>query len=176
MTGGGPCGGDHHFAKPSCPTYHASMPESPRTVFQRWLDAVERQDHAALRSMLHPDYIDEIPQTGERTRGAENALAILTNYPGAAEARLALTDTEVHGADDQWVVAPNFTVIQVVGTDQVYTATSRVRYPDGSHWYMIALVRMKDGLVHRTTTFYAPEMPAPEWRAAWVERMERPKD
>ena len=58
----------------------------------------------------------------------------------------------------------------------VYTVTARARYPNGSHWYMIVIARMKDGLVHRTTSFYAPGFPAPEWRAQWVERMQRPPD
>ena len=58
-----------------------------------------------------------------------------------------------------------------VGQAEVYTVTARARYPDGSHWYMIVIARMKDGLIHRTTSFYAPEFPAPEWRAQWVERM-----
>lgn len=150
------------------------MPENPRVLFQRWVDAVNRNDQAALRSMLHPDYTDEIPQTGERTRGPDNALAILANYPDARDAAMAMTDAELHGADEHWVVAPNFTVIQVEGSDDVYTATSRVQYPDGSRWYVIVLVRLKDGLIHRTTTFYAPEIPAPGWRSEWVERMDTP--
>ncbi len=149
------------------------MPDSPRIVFERWMDAFGRQDVNALRSMLHPDYIDEMPQTGELTRGPDNALAIMANYPGASGTPIPLVDAEVHGAEDQWVVAPNFTVIQVVGAAEVYTVNARVRYPDGSSWFVIVLARLKDGLIHRTTTFYAPELPAPEWRARWVERMER---
>lgn len=152
------------------------MGESARDIFERWIDAVNRNDQATLRSMLHPEYVDEMPQTGERTRGADNALAILANYPDTGTAPVAMTDTQLYGAEDRWVVAPNFTVIQVTGSGDVYTATSRVRYPDGSRWYVLVLVRLQDGLIHRTTSFYAPEMAAPEWRARWVERMEPAPD
>ncbi len=150
------------------------MVEKPEALFRRWLDAINRQDRAAMRSMLHPEFVDEMPQTGERTRGIDNMLAILDNYPDADRLANAISEAHIYGAEDRWAMAANFTLVQVVGTADVYTATARIGYPDGSTWYMVILVGLKDGLIHRTTTFYAPLLPAPGWRAAWVERMDQP--
>jgi len=148
------------------------MTESPRALFDRWVDAVNRQDRDAMAATLHPDYVDEMPQSGERTRGVDNLFAILDNYPRADEMRELLTEAEIIGDEGRWVLTPNYTVVEVEGASDVYTVTAHVRYPDSSHWYMLTLVRIKDGLIHRTTTFYAPEFPAPEWRAQWVERID----
>jgi len=98
------------------------------------------------------------------------------NYPRFNEMRNNISEAELIGAEERLVIAPSFRVVQVVGQAEVYTDTARARYPDGSYWYMIVIARMKDGLIHRTTSFYAPEFPAPEWRAQWVERMERPPE
>jgi SnoaL-like domain len=146
------------------------MSESPRALFERWLEAVNRQDHAALRTMLHPDYVDEMPQSGERTVGVENLIAMLEKYPNLDQ--MAMENTQLIGADDRWIMTPNFRVVQVEGDADVFTATAAVRYPDESYWHMIVIARLKDGLIHRTTSFYAPDFDAPEWRAPWVERME----
>jgi len=149
---------------------------TPRQLFDRWIEAVNKQDRNALAAVLHPDYIDEMPQSGERTRGAANLFAILDNFPRFDEMRDSVSMAQLIGAEDRWVITPNFTVVQVVGDAEVYTITGRATYPDGLHWYMIVLARLKDGLIHRTTSFYAPELPAPEWRSQWVERMEPATD
>jgi len=115
-----------------------------------------------------------MPQSGERTRGAANLFAILDNFPDFEQMRNNVSEAELIGVEERWVLTPNYTVVQVVGEAEVYTVTGRARYPDGSHWYMIVLVRLKDGLIHRTTTYYAPEFPAPEWRSQWVEPMGPP--
>ena len=145
---------------------------SARSLVERWLDAMNRQDFVAIRSMMHPDFVDEMPQSGERTVGADNLIATLQNYPGVDQMRDAMQNPQLLGAEDRWVMGPNFRVVQVVGDADSYTATAAVRYPDGSYWHMIVIARLKDGLIHRTTTFYAPDFDAPEWRASWVERME----
>jgi hypothetical protein len=145
-----------------------------RELFERWIDAVNRQDHDAMKSMLHPEYVDEMPQSGERVRGVANAMAIAANYPGLDAVPNNFTDAELHGAEDRWVMTPGFAAVKVVGRDDEYTVTGRVRYPDGSHWHVVVLARLKDGLLYRTTTYYAPEFPAPDWRSQWVEPMVRP--
>ncbi|MEO6294509.1 MAG: nuclear transport factor 2 family protein [Candidatus Limnocylindria bacterium] len=150
------------------------MTDTPRQLFDRWIEAINKQDREVLASVLHPDYTDEMPQSGERTRGAANLFAILDNFPDFEQMRNNVSNAELIGAEARWVLTPNFTVVQVVGEAEVYTVTGRARYPDGSLWYMIVLARLKDGLIHRTTTYYAPEFPAPEWRSQWVEPMGPP--
>jgi hypothetical protein len=148
------------------------MTGSPREIVERWIDAASRQDYEALAECLHPEYIDEMPQSGERTRGVANEIAIMKNYPDAQRLPDLLGSPEFVGADAQWIMTPGFRVVRVEGDRSTYTVTAHARYPDGSHWHVIRIVRVKDGLIHRITSYYAPELPAPGWRAQWVERMD----
>ncbi len=132
-------------------------------------DAINRGDWDALEELTHPDYVEDYPQSGERIIGRKNLRAILENYPGGLTSGRA-DASAVYGAEPKWMVAPNFSVIRVAGTDEVYTAVISVDYPDGSHWFLISLFRMAGGMLRSCTTYYAPEFAAPEWRAQWVER------
>jgi len=42
----------------------------------------ERQNIDAIDDLMHDDYVEEYPQSGERTRGKDNARAVYENYPG----------------------------------------------------------------------------------------------
>ena len=43
--------------------------------------------------------------------------------------------------------------------------------PDGSTWFLSALVQLRGGKVYRETWYFAPPFDAPAWRAEWVERI-----
>ena len=53
-----------------------------RAAFEGYLAALNERDLAALDALLHPDFEDVYPQSGERTRGPANLKAIIENYPG----------------------------------------------------------------------------------------------
>lgn len=148
------------------------MPErTARELVELRNTAINRGDWAALEALTHPDYVEEYPQSGERIRGGANVRAILENYPGGlteSESRAP----EVYGPEERWVVAPNFSVIKVTGTGDVYTSVVGAKYPDGSQWFIVSLFRMSDGMMRSATTYFAPEFPAPDWRAPFVERMQ----
>jgi hypothetical protein len=44
----------------------------------------------------------------------------------------------------------------------------KTRYPDGSDWYTVSLFTLVDARISRQIVFFAPVMPAPEWRSKWV--------
>ena len=114
-----------------------------------------------------------MPQSGERIRGQDNARWILQNYPGAADLPRSL-DTEAlltQASDETKVVAPTFSIVTIEGRGNEGTTAFRGRYPDGSLWWIIILYQLRGDRICKTTTFYAPELPAPEWRAGHVERM-----
>ena len=140
---------------------------SSRAVFEAYLDATNRRDLDALDPLLHPDFEDVYPQSGERTRGAANLKAIIEHYPGNG-----WTDEgreRVVGGEDRWVLTPTFTLLRIEGTGNVFTGIQKARYPDGSDWYVIVVGEVRDGLLWRVQTFFAPTFEPPEWRAAWVE-------
>ena len=75
----------------------------PRAVFEAFLRAANRRDVAALAELVHPDYMEVYPQSGEQTHGIENLRAIIEHYPGGFEDKG--TD-RVIGSEDRWVLTP----------------------------------------------------------------------
>jgi SnoaL-like protein len=144
---------------------------APRQVVERYLRAVNQHDMATARQLMHPDFEDFYPQSGELTRGSANLEAIFSNYPGEME---GLGQDRIVGGEDQFVRSPLFTIIRVEGSEEALTGIQRAKYPDGSVWYIILLVELRDGLIYRTQTFFAPTFEPPAWRARWVEIRPRP--
>ena len=61
--------------------------------------------------------------------------------------------------------------VHVVGTGDEYTLEMRMDYADGREWFLVAVLTLKDGLVHRQRTYFAERFPAPAWRADLVETL-----
>lgn len=142
------------------------MSETPRAIFERYLEAIQARDLATLRHLAHPDFEDLYPQSGELTRGIENLIGIITNYPGVLE---SLGRDRVVGGEDRFVRTPMFTVLRVEGGGDHFTGIQRARYPDGSTWFIVIVAELRDGLVYRTSSFFAPTFAPPAWRSGLVE-------
>ena len=143
-----------------------SAPE-PRAIFEAFLGAVNRRDGAVLVDLVHPDYIETHPQSGESVHGVQNLRAIIAAYPGGFEDK----GTErLVGIEDRWVMTPAFTLLRIEGSGDTFTGVQRARYPDGSIWHIISIGEIRDRRVWRVQTFFAQAFEAPAWRASWVER------
>jgi hypothetical protein len=66
-------------------------------------------------------------------------------------------------------VTPSFTVQRVVGSGDFWWVAGTVAYPDGSTWFFVALLELRDSKMLRETWYYAPPSEAPAWRSQWVE-------
>ena len=150
----------------------AGPDDSPRATFRRYLEAIQARDLAALRSLAHPEFQDFYPQSGEVTVGVENLIRILTDYPGGIE---QLGHDRVIGGEEQFVRTPIFTFVRVDGSGNDVTGLSRARYPDGTSWYIVVIGVIRDGLVFRTETYWAPYFEPAPWRAPFVELRRRPE-
>lgn len=147
-------------------------PGAARRIFERYLRAISSLDLATLRELTHPDFENYYPQSGELIRGIDNMEAVMTNYPGATTGRFE----RIVGGEERFIRSPLFTIIRVEGDDEALTGIQRVRYPDGSIWFAIALCQIKDGLVYRVDSYFAPYFDPPAWRAPWVEIRSRPTE
>jgi ketosteroid isomerase-like protein len=116
-------------------------------VEQLWA-LLERSDWEAAKQLLHPDFVQEWPQSGERIRGADNSMAVNQNYPGFPKMTPRRT---VAGGD----VAVTEVVLDYGG--QIYHAVS--------------IFEFKDDKIVRETDYFASPFEAPKWREQWVERM-----
>lgn len=137
-----------------------------REVVERFFQAVNAHDWDRVEKWLDPEYVWEMPQSGERVRGIENNRAMNENYPGLPR----VETRRITGSPDKWVTTPSFTVLKITGTGDDYTTESMANYPDGSVWHAIDFFHFRAGKIVRQTAYFAPSLEAAEWRSRWVER------
>lgn len=145
-----------------------------RALIARFIQALHEQDVETIAACQHPDYVEEYPQSGERIRGRRNFRMILVNYPGGLAGDADASSDQVVGGEDRWMLTPAFTMIRQSGAGDTHTAVIKLRYPDGSTWYMVTLLELRDGLIAKATSFFAPLFEPPEWRREWIELMDEP--
>src|SRR5947208_2427122 len=114
------------------------MAESKKDFFARYVKAIAESDFAALETMIHPDYVSDYPQSGERFRGFAAFRWQLENYPGGLPAARAddATKTKLVGDEERWAMTPGYTVLPLAGPER-YTTVTRTHYPDGSRWFVV---------------------------------------
>ncbi|HUQ43916.1 MAG TPA: hypothetical protein VM451_05830 [Candidatus Limnocylindria bacterium] len=144
-------------------------PLSNQDVMDRYLDAHRRHDYAELGRFRAPGWYQEWPQSRERVRGHADDEAIMRSWPGGEP---TAGESRVVGSEDRWVVTPALTFQRVVGAGEMWFMDGTGHYPDGSTWFIAGLFQVRDGQVHRETWYFGPELPAPEWRASFVEPMD----
>jgi hypothetical protein len=144
-----------------------------RDVFARFVTALNEMDMDALATLIHPDYVCDFPQSGERFRGWASFKAQLEKYPGGVPQGRAEPGNARLVADDQrWAITPGYTVLPLSGPER-FTSIMRTRYPDGSMWHVVNIFELRDGLIWRALTYFAPEFEPPEWRAGITEKFDR---
>jgi hypothetical protein len=141
-----------------------SVPNA-RTAYERFMVAITQKDEATLDEVLHPDFEEVYPQSGERTIGPKNLKGIVLGVPGGLE---DLGGRHVVGAEDRWAMTPTFTLVHIDGSGDLFTGVQRARYPDGSDWWVIQIVTMRDARVWRVESYFAPVFEPAAWRAPFV--------
>ncbi|HEX8972912.1 nuclear transport factor 2 family protein [Oryzihumus sp.] len=100
--------------------------------------------------LRRPDFVMEMPQSGERIRGREGLRRMQESFPGGG---------------------PEFTLRRVVGSGRVWVAEADGRYGE-EHWQVVVVLELDaDGRIARETRYYPQPFEAPDWRAAFTERM-----
>jgi len=145
--------------------------KSNRDTVERYIRAIMDNDLDTLDTLRHADYVVELPQSGERTRGIANARAVLEHYPGGL-AGGQLDTKKLVGSEDRWVATPVGTLLRITGTGDVYTALFTAVYPgERLVWHVAAFIELRDGKIVKETGIFGAPFEAPAWRAQWVERM-----
>lgn len=140
-----------------------------RAVLEKMFEIIGRREYDRLEEVLHPDFVQEIPQSGERVVGVENFRSILKNLPGSGPGLVVATDPQIIGDKEHFMMTPTFNVVKVDSGGDQLTSYVKLKYPDGSEWYVITFSSYKDGRIVKRFDFYAPLFNPPEWRAQWVE-------
>jgi hypothetical protein len=137
-------------------------------IVRNYLAAHTAHDYDTVGALRDPDWTVEWPQSGERVRGGANDRAIMDNWPGGLPSGEGF---RVVGSEDRWVTTPLNTIHRVVGSGDLWWADGTSAYPDGSTWFIAALLQLRGGKMYRETWYFGPPFDAPAWRAEWVERM-----
>ena len=125
-------------------TADQAVPELIREHFVKLIAG----DEDAITSLVHEDFVQEWPQSGEQVRGRQACLNVVRNYPGGPP---QIELGRITGEGDHWVVE------------------GISRYPDGNDYHVVSVIELSDGLFKRQTDYFGPTYPAPEWRKQWVE-------
>jgi ketosteroid isomerase-like protein len=122
--------------------------EENRQAVERLWQLTEKQDWDAAGELLHDEFVQEWPQSGERIRGRENSMAINKNYPGF----------------------PAATVRRTLSGDDIVTSEVILDY-GGKVYQGVSIFEFRDGKIVSETDYFAEPFEAPAWRSQWVERM-----
>ncbi len=122
-------------------------PQRHQTI-SRFFAAIQAGDYAVLQEVLTSDAITRWPQSGERMTSAMSCIRVYENYPGGP---------------------PSYAVERISGGGEVWVAVLESDYSDG-RWYTISIIEFDGARIARMTDYFGPSFPAPEWRAALVER------
>jgi len=98
------------------------------------------------------DFVQEWPQSGERLT-KENSIKLLESYAGMS------------GGPQ-----PKFTYKRMLGGGDVFVVEGSIDYGDGVPVSYVGVGEIRDGKVAKLTEYFANPFPAPEWRAAFVEK------
>jgi hypothetical protein len=79
---------------------------------------------------------------------------------------------DLAGAEDRWVMTPFMTIQRVAGSGDVWLVEGLNTYGDGAVYHIAQHLRLRDGRVWRSTTYFAAPFEAPAWRAPFVESIE----
>lgn len=151
------------------------MGRDRREILEGYLEVLNQGDTGRLEEYLTADYVEEYPQSGERVVGIPNLRALIEQYPGGlAPGRIDTGHARIVGEDEAYVLGPSLSVVHVAGSGDTWTGVAVGGWPDGSRWHVVLLAEFRGDRIRKITEYFAPELPAPEWRARWVERLAPP--
>lgn len=123
-----------------------------REVYELFFERLQHLSPEAEYELRHPDYVMEMPQSGERIRGRDKMREFQEAYPNPP----SIVPRRVAGSGDVWVIE------------------ARSDYGDGQIYHVAMIVEFRDGKVWRDTRYYAEPFEPPAWRAQWVEPIDGP--
>ncbi len=112
--------------------------------------AIGSRDWGAAAALMHDDFVQEWPQSGERIVGREDALAVMSNFPGGP---------------------PAAALRRTVACEDLAVTEVELRYGDGSVFDGVSILEFRDGKILKETDYFAEPFAPPQWRAQWVRRI-----
>ncbi len=119
-------------------------------VVQRLIDGLNAKDVGVMNEVFTDDSEMAWPQSGELIRGSANRQAVYGAFPAL----------------------PTITPHRMVSGGDLVTAEATLDY-GGDAYEVVFIFEFRDGRIARETAYWTKPFPPAEWRAAWVDRLER---
>ena len=120
-----------------------------RETVEALIATLNAGDVDGMDAVFHEDAVMEWPQSGERIVGGDNRRGIYRSFPQL----------------------PKISPRRIVGEGDIWVAEATLDYGDGAEYQTVFVFELRDGKIAKETAYWSEPFPAPEWRAAWVERM-----
>jgi hypothetical protein len=137
--------------------FRRAITSNDATVMQQGIELLlgldESHELSPEREYLlrRPDFVMEMPQSGERLRGRDAMRELQRNYPGGG---------------------PSVVLRRVVGAERVWVVEASSHYGDDP-WQIVVVFEFDEGgLIAKETRYYTRAFEAPGWRAHLVESMD----
>jgi ketosteroid isomerase-like protein len=123
---------------------------APREILQSLFgEGTLRLDPQAEFDLRHPDFVMEMPQSGERIVGREAMRSMQDAFPNP----------------------PSGVVRRIVGDGDLWVVEATSDYGNDDVYHVVDILEFRDGKILKETRYYSKGLEAPEWRSAWVEMM-----
>jgi len=139
-----------------------------RDAATRLFALMDLGEYSHLDEVFRTEVVTEYPQSGELVRGLENLRNVMSHYPGghprvSPEERVFVGDRGEHR-----LPSPTDSILRIHDAGDRLVSSIKTRYPDGSDWYTVSVFSFLEGKISKQIVYFAPVMPAPEWRSQWV--------
>jgi len=137
-----------------------------RSVVEHYTRALASNDLDALGKLRHPEWVADLPQSGERFRGHQAVVEADRNYPGGMPSG---SERRLGGASDRWALSPSYVPLRIAGSGASWVSESELTYASGEHVHAVALIEFAHDKAISERWYYCEPFEAPAWRTPWVE-------
>lgn len=145
-----------------------------RALIERYWEAQDPYDPAALRRLRHRTWTAEWPQSRERIPSHDADVAIHTAYEPYPAHRL----DRLGGTDEIWRPPPTapfvYRPIKISGASDIWIVEAQLDYPDDGKWLAVVLVELAEGLISLETAYFCRAFGPAPWPVTFPEAMPSP--
>jgi ketosteroid isomerase-like protein len=138
-----------------------------RDLVERYFRAQSESDLDTLTKLRHSDWVNDLPQAGERFPSPESYLEAHAHYPGGLP---ALKPIGLTGPEDHWVIAAAQLPLRVSGQGAHWVGEVERTYPSGEIWFDVLFMEFRDSRVIAERSYWSRPFEAPAWREGITER------
>ena len=141
-----------------------------RALVQKYIDGLLAGDLDGVAAVIHEEYSETYPQSGETVSGAKAWREMMDAFPGLPVGEESHT---TGGDKPTTLVSAGLPIgpptISVFDGGSSFTNESVVEYPNGERYHIVVVGEIKDAKIYRSRMYWASGFDVPEWRAPFTD-------